>query len=130
MRLILSCIVLASVTAHASAQSTANWQAAAYSESTGQDGYSFDYKTKSDAETEALRACAQNGVSDCQLVGSGTDCLVLVAAHDKTVKLSIFTTPQAASEMVAKTSSSPDNAPLMVRDICGEKNRKISEQPL
>lgn len=120
MRLALACFTIASVATLASAQSRGNWQAVAYSPSTGQDGYALDHPSKAEAEAKALSACAENGVRDCAVAGSDTRCLVLTAGADRVARVIVASTQQEAEEAV---SSAAAGGTTTVRMACAEPER-------
>ena len=75
LRLVVRFVLLPlALTGLSSAVHAANFGAVAYSDSTGDYGYSFDYRTAKDATDRAIHECEKpSGAQDCVMIkGVGT----------------------------------------------------------
>lgn len=101
------------------------WQAVAYSATTGQDGYAFDFDTQANAEAAALDACRQNaGPSDCTVVDAAPACLALTATSDGAVAAKQVSPDDKRTEVVDEKG----RAQPVLRNVCQEKGRKAKNR--
>jgi hypothetical protein len=130
IRLLLMAPLLLVTTARAGA---ANYGAIAYSESTGDFGFSFDYRSMDGATKRAIRECKkQSGADDCRMVqGVGS----VRGGPELCAALSVLPLPGTKTTgeptifrwLTAETAASRKEAEAKALAGCEETRAKLSE---
>lgn len=96
-----------------------NWSAIAYSAALRADGYSFQQPTREAAEAAARTACSESGATDCEIVGSGQQCLVLTLVPVEKVAVHSLSPSEAGATAREETCEGRGHSPCPVlRNVC------------